>query len=112
MVGENMTLNELCQTFHVSRRAVQGYELHGLLKPSGRNEKGHLLYNKTAQEKVCLIKQYQDFGFTVRQIADLLEASQPVLKQCLISQRERMLKDKTSLEENIQRITELIAKAG
>ncbi len=112
MVGENMTLNELCQAFHVSRRAVQGYEQHGLLKPSSRNEKGHLLYNKAAQEKVRQIKQYQDFGFTVRQISALFESPAPVLKQQLLRQRERLLADQVKLNETICLITALIEKIG
>ena len=38
-----MTLREVCDSYGVSRRAVQGYEKAGLISASQKNERGYLL---------------------------------------------------------------------
>lgn len=47
-----MTLQEVCNTVGVSRRAVQGYEKAGLVSATDRNKRGYLLYDEKAQEKI------------------------------------------------------------
>lgn len=49
-----MTLREICETLEVSRRAIQGYENAGLVKATGRNKYGHLLYDDKAKERIML----------------------------------------------------------
>lgn len=63
----------------VSRRAVQGYEKAGLVRPSGKNAMGHLLYDEEAQERIGLIRLYQGFGFQIKEIAGMLELSEQEL---------------------------------
>lgn len=48
-----MTLREICETLEVSRRAIQGYENAGLVKATGRNKYGHLLYDDKAKERIA-----------------------------------------------------------
>lgn len=50
-----MTLREICETLEVSRRAIQGYENAGLVKATGRNKYGHLLYDDKAKERIAKI---------------------------------------------------------
>lgn len=50
-----MTLREICETLEVSRRAIQGYENAGLVKATGRNKYGHLLYDDKAKERIASI---------------------------------------------------------
>lgn len=108
MEQKEMTLREVCRTYHVSRRAVQGYEKHGLVQATGRNERGYLLYDAAAQQRIGQIKQYQEFGFQVKEIQELLQAPPPVLKEKLLAKRQRLLESRQRLEETIQNITELI----
>ena len=41
-----MTLSETCKELRVSRRTIQGYEQMRLLQPSGKNDRGWLLYDE------------------------------------------------------------------
>ena len=65
----DMTLREVCDTCNVSRRAVQGYEKAGLILASGKNEWGHLLYDKDSQERIRRIKRSLRFGVFIAEIA-------------------------------------------
>ena len=103
-----MTLREVCQTCHVSRRAMQGYEKHGLIRATGRSERGYLLYDAAAQQRIRQIKRYQEFGFQVKEIQQLLRMPPSVLKEILFAKRQKLLESRQRLEETIQNITELI----
>lgn len=78
-----ITLREVCKTTGVSRRAVQGYEQAGLVTPTGRNERGYLLYNKSEQEKIRQIKFFQEMGFSIREIKELSESPKHVVKNAI-----------------------------
>ena len=108
MEQNGMTLREVCRTCHVSRRAVQGYEKHGMVRPTGRSERGYLLYDAAAQQRIRQIKRYQEFGFQVKEIRELLQASPSILKEKLLARRQRLLESHQRLAETIQSITELI----
>lgn len=69
-----LTLREVCEMIGVSRRAVQGYEHCGLVAPTGKTARGYLLYDEEAQEKIRKIRQYQDYGFQVKEIGELFAA--------------------------------------
>lgn len=109
MSKNQLSLNELCSALKVSRRAVQGYESHDLVAPSGRNKMGHLLYDAAAIERIRLIKDYQDFGFTLREIEGLLTASNGLLKEELEKKRLQLLSHRTQLEQTLQKINERIS---
>ena len=42
---DELTLREVCNTFGVSRRTVQGYEKAGLVSATSKNSQGYLLYD-------------------------------------------------------------------
>lgn len=50
------TLRELCEHTGVSRRAIQGYEKAGLMTAAIKNERGYLLYDSNAQDRVRMIR--------------------------------------------------------
>ena len=105
---EEKTLHEVCEAFGVSRRAVQGYEKSGLVSASGKNERGHLLYDKQCQERIRQIRLYQQLGFKLREIGSLLDASDPELKQALEYQVKKLAGEKKQMEILIQKARELI----
>ena len=78
--NENMTLRELCRTLDISRRTVQGYEAQGLVTSTGKTNMGHLLYDISAQKRIQRIRQYQKYGFKIKEITMLLDASDEQLK--------------------------------
>lgn len=75
-----MTLREICDWLHISRRAVQGYEAHALVSPSGKNPMGHLFYDEDAQQRIRRICRYQKYGFSLKEITRLLDAPADILR--------------------------------
>lgn len=67
---QQKTLREVCNMVGVARRAIQGYEKIGLVASVGKNKYGYLLYDEEAIEKIRTIKQYQEFGFKVKEIKE------------------------------------------
>lgn len=96
-----MTLREVCQTYGVSRRAVQGYEKAKLVSPSNRTERGYLLYNDVAIERIKLIKLFQDMGFSMKEITRIIDASAEIKRTALIQR-------KAVLESHIQYTSDMI----
>lgn len=86
---EEKTLHEVCEIYGVSRRAIQGYEKAGLVSASGRNGRGYLLYDKKCQERIQQIKLYQQLGFKVKEIKNLLEVPEPERKKILENSVEK-----------------------
>ena len=78
-----MSLRELCAAVGVSRRAVQGYESHGLSAPTGKTKMGYLYYDAAAQARVQQIRQYQKYGFQISEVALLLDAPPDLLREKL-----------------------------
>ena len=97
-----MTLREVCNSLGVSRRVVQGYEKVGLVVSSGKNKYGNLLYDEVAVEKIHCIKQYQDFGFKVKEIAELMKATDDVYVEMMSKRLEIMKVQLNSLVTNIE----------
>lgn len=93
-----------CEQLGVTRRAVQGYENIGLVIPTGRNKYGHLMYDREAVEKIEKIKMYQDFGFQLKQIAVLFQASNEEHALQMEQRLGEMRTELKKLEENIQKM--------
>ena len=106
----NMTLREICDATGVSRRAVQGYERAVLVSSSGKNRRGYLLYDTEAQERIKKIKFFQQIGFTIKEIKDIIDVSNDILKVALVNRVERLKVEKRDVEGLISKTYELIEK--
>ena len=102
---DSRTLRELCDFLGVSRRAVQGYEKAGLVSPTGRNKYGYLLYDERATNRIARIRFYQKLGLTVREIRDVVDAPDGIVKEVL--ERQIIL-----LRESRSQTDVLIAEAS
>lgn len=102
------TLREICNILEVTRRAVQGYEKAGLVTPSERNKYGYLLYNEIEQERIKKIKLYQQFGFKLKEIKDLIDAPEYVVKEAVERQVSKLKREITRLSTLIDRADGLI----
>lgn len=107
---QRKTLREVCNMVGVTRRAVQGYEKIGLVASSGKNKYGYLLYDEKAVEKIRTIKQYQEFGFMVKEIKELLEVSEEVYVEMMNVKMNVMKQKFMELEANISRMEELLSE--
>ncbi|MBQ9141766.1 MAG: MerR family transcriptional regulator [Lachnospiraceae bacterium] len=92
------------ETLGLSRRVIQGYEQAGLLKPTGKNKYGHLLYDYEAFERVKEIRFLQQLGFQLKEIKGLIDAPNEVRKEAIKSR----LGD---LESEMERLGQLIQEA-
>ena len=107
---QQKTLREVCNMVGVTRRAIQGYEKIGLVASSGKNKYGYLLYDENAVEKIRTIKQYQEFGFMVKEIKELLEVSEEVYVEMMNVKMNVMKQKFMELEANISRMEELLSE--
>ena len=95
---KGMTLREICLHTDVTRRAVQGYERAGLVSASGKNERGYLLYDGYSQERIKKIRFYQQLGFTIKEIKDVIDAPSDVLKAAIEKRIEELKEEKLQIE--------------
>lgn len=102
--AERLSLREVCSTFAVSRRAVQGYEKYGLLIPSGKTAMGHLYYDRAAQQRVRRIRQLQQYGFSLKEIAVLLDAPNDLLRHELGEKLQNLYQKNQELNKIIKEL--------
>ena len=103
-----MTLKEVCNHVGVTRRAVQGYEKAGLVRAIEKNKYGHLLYDEAAVERIREIKQYQEFGFAVKEIKVLLDTSREEYLEMMENRLEGMRMEMGRMQENVGKLERLI----
>lgn len=108
---DTMTLREVCNSLGISRRTVQGYEKAGLVTPTGKNERGYLLYDEDARKRIEAVRLYQQMGFTRRQIAEIIDAPGAVRKAALERQLVCLKEKKEDVEVLIQEVYRLIEKS-
>ncbi len=92
------TLSEIRKELRISRKAIQGYEKHGLISPSGKDKYGHLIYDEKTVEMIIRIRFYQKLGFTVQEIKDLFYRNEDQLKIALDDKKEETQEMILSLE--------------
>lgn len=102
------TLREVCEIVGVSRRAIQGYEKAGLVKPSGKNNRGYLLYNEEKVQRISTIRMFQQFGFTVKEIGVIIDGEKEDIKKALEGKLIQLEEDTAAQQEIIQKIKKLI----
>ena len=105
---EEKTLKEVCELVGVTRRAIQGYEKARLVTVTGRNKYGHLLYDESAVKRIKEIKQYQDFGFEVKEIKMLLNAPKVDYLKMMEKRLEAMQMVLQQTKINIEKIKEML----
>ena len=68
------TVNQIAKETHVSVRTLHHYDSIGLLKPTQITEAGYRLYDADALERLYLIIVYRELGFSLKRIAEILDA--------------------------------------
>lgn len=102
------TLRETCIEAGVSRRGLQWYEKSGLIYPSGHNERGHLLYDEDAIRRIKHIRLLQEFGFSVKEITDIIDLPAAELKKSLTKQLPKLEEKHSQMHETIGKIKKMI----
>ena len=107
---QDATLREVCAKYKVSRRAVQGYEKAGIVKSTGKNKMGYLLYDAATQERIGIIRMYQEIWFSVIEIKEIIDAPKISTIPILENQMEKLKKERSRIEEQIEILYDLIQK--
>lgn len=72
--------------------------------PTTKNKYGHLLYDEKALHRAEMIKFLQQLGFKLREVKDIIDAPNNVMKEAL----ERRVKE---LEDETGKLSQIIQKA-
>ena len=107
-MDETKTLSEVCSVLEVSRRAVQGYENAGLVSATGKNKYGHLLYDEEAQWRIKQIRLLQQLGFKVKEIKEIIDAPDEVLRKAVERQIESLKAEIEYKEEIIRQAKNMV----
>ncbi len=69
----SLRAGEVAQAAGVNKETLRYYERRGLLGPPNRSPGGHRLYDAQAVSALRVIKAAQRLGFTLDEVAELLE---------------------------------------
>ena len=69
----SLRITEAAQAAGVNKETLRYYERRGLLEEPVRSPGGHRLYGEHAVQTLRIIKAAQRLGFTLGEVADLLE---------------------------------------
>jgi DNA-binding transcriptional MerR regulator len=69
-----MRIGELAARSGVSIDAIRYYERREVLPRADRTESGYRLFDESAVERLAMVRQLQDLGFTLDEITDALAA--------------------------------------
>ena len=70
---ERLSIGELAQKTNVNIETIRYYERRGLLPEPPRNKSGHRRYPSDALKRTDFIKRCQTLGFSLNEIAEILE---------------------------------------
>lgn len=71
-MASDLKIGQLAKQAGVNIETIRYYERLNLLGPSSRLPSGYRLYNRDAQRRLRFIKNAQALGFTLHEIAELL----------------------------------------
>ncbi|WFE52508.1 MerR family transcriptional regulator [Micromonospora sp. WMMD1155] len=74
MTGPGLRSGQLADAAGVNQQTLRYYERRGLLDPPQRSPGGHRLYPTETVTLLRVIKTAQRLGFTLNEVADLLDA--------------------------------------
>jgi DNA-binding transcriptional MerR regulator len=71
-----LRINDVAQAAGVNRETLRYYERRGLIEQPDRSPGGHRVYNERAVQTLRIIKAAQRLGFTLDEVANLIEVGQ------------------------------------
>ena len=69
-----------------------------------------MLYDENARERIAEIKFYQQLGFSIKEISDITDASNVVVKNALERQVQKLVEEKNQIDYLIERANQIITK--
>lgn len=84
-----MRAGEIAEAAGVNRETLRYYERRGLMPEPERSLGGHRLYDESAVVTLRVIKAAQRLGFTLDEVADLIEVGRPRCRDAGLQSRAR-----------------------
>ena len=97
-------LRDIRDILGVTRRAVQGYEAMGLIVPTQKNARGHLLYSQEMFERIRKIQEYQWLGFTLREIQNFLDEPAAVQREYFKERQLSLIRMQKETQQKLEHI--------
>lgn len=72
-----LSIGEVARESGCSVPTVRYYEEIGLVPNAGRRNGGHRVYDLTDLQRLTFVRRCRDFGFSVKQVRDLLDVARP-----------------------------------
>lgn len=69
----SLRVGDVAEAAGVNKETLRYYERRGLLRPPDRSPGGHRIYDEQAVATIRVIKAAQRLGFTLDEVADLIE---------------------------------------
>jgi DNA-binding transcriptional MerR regulator len=107
--GILLSIREMAEQFNVTPRALRFYESKGLLSPT--RDRGTRVYGGTDQRHLALILKGQKLGFTLAEIAQMIDArAGRASRQALRVTRQKCLDQIAMFERRINDALEAVAE--
>ena len=112
-MASRLTIGTLAKAVGINVQTVRYYERRGLLTPIDRRSSGYRLYGVGEERRLRFIRNAQALGFTLNEIAELLNLRVRSTSRCGEVQRkaqaklrqvERKVKDLQALARSLQRL--------
>ncbi len=87
-----LTIGKLAKAVGVNIQTVRYYERRRLLSPMARRPSGYRLYGEDALRRLRFVKNAQTLGFTLHEIAELLNLRVSSVARCGVVQRKAQAK--------------------
>lgn len=69
---DSLTVSQVAKRGGINLQTVRYYERQGLLAPVSRTEAGYRIFSSAQVRRIRFIKRAQEFGFSLKEIKDLL----------------------------------------
>ena len=109
MMAAECTIGQLAKAVMVNVQTVRYYERLHLLGPASRASSGYRLYGPEEERRLRFIKNAQALGFTLREIAELLNLRVSSRARC--GDVQRKAKEKLKCVEAKARDSQALARA-
>lgn len=106
----SLRVNDVAKAAGVNRETLRYYERRGLIEEPERSPGGHRLYDERAVQTLRIIKAAQRLGFTLDEVADLIEVGRRRSRDSGLQVRARKklleiearLSDLASIRDNLR----------
>ncbi|MEU1506840.1 MerR family transcriptional regulator [Kitasatospora sp. NPDC005748] len=105
MTGEGLRSGQVADAAGVNVQTLRYYERRGLLAEPDRSPGGHRLYDEQAVTVLRVIKAAQRLGFTLEEVAELLETGRHRHGRPVPGLRERARAKLAEVEQKIADLT-------